>query len=267
MRKREEIGIKPSEWGIRWKRSDEVWRWVFDGRERETSMFVEIERAYIHWKLTSNNVSRFFSLPHTFLSLQEAHIVQHLLWKLFHIEQNLTKATESIEEENDKLPGLREKAKEKDAEVEKARKSLAEVQKNVMKMEKNIRRKERDVEEKVSTREGTTLSGFLSACLLFLTSLSNFHYYSHLPSVLQKPNLISLSQTLEHSRQKRTNAKNSIESTTRDLEKRKATEVTLTKALEDTERARDQAVEEQRRAMEKKGMALSKQDLAKYHEL
>lgn len=45
---------------------------------------------------------------------------------------------------------MRGKAKEKDAEVEKARKSLAEVQKNVMKMEKNIRRKERDVEEKVS---------------------------------------------------------------------------------------------------------------------
>lgn len=85
--------------------------------------------------------------------------------------------------------------------------------------------------------------------------------------LLQKPSLIALSQTLEHSRTKRSNAKNSIESTTRDLEKRKATETTLTKALEDTERARDQAIEEQRRAMEKKGMALSKEDLAQYHEL
>lgn len=83
----------------------------------------------------------------------------------------------------------------------------------------------------------------------------------------QKPQLETLSQTLSHSRTKRTNAKNTIESITRDLEKRKTNEESLKKALADTERAKDAAVEEQRRKAERQGMRLGKEDLAKYHEL
>lgn len=87
-----------------------------------------------------------YHLPHQ----QEAHITQHLLWKLFHIEASLTKAAALIEEESEKIPHLRTKVTDKETDVEKMRKELAEVNKNVLKMEKNIRRKERDVEEKVS---------------------------------------------------------------------------------------------------------------------
>lgn len=81
---------------------------------------------------------------------QDTAIIQHLLWKLYHIEAGIKSNTEQIEDKNEKLTELRTENAQHEEELKAAKKEVTRAQKEVGRQEKAVKKLEKDLEDKVS---------------------------------------------------------------------------------------------------------------------
>lgn len=161
---------------------------------------------------------------------KEAHIMQQILWRLFHIDQDITTNTASIKELNEKLKPQRKQQKKAEDKVNDARREQAQTQKEILQAEKSIKRRQRDVED-------------------------------------LRPALDGYGERLSHSQRKLENAEKLTQDVQRDLDRQNASLTKLQRDQEAVRRAADQAAEEQRLALESAGLTLSEADLSEYHNL
>lgn len=76
-------------------------------------------------------------------------VIHHLVWKLYHIQEQIDEARTEIEEKNAGIADLRQEQEEHEDRLRKARKEVASAQKHLHKQEKEVKKRERDLEEKV----------------------------------------------------------------------------------------------------------------------
>ncbi|CEH19151.1 cohesin complex subunit psm1 [Ceraceosorus bombacis] len=163
-------------------------------------------------------------------SERDAHILQHILWRLYHIEEELEQTSSTIDSESSKLPQLRKQVRDEESHVEQARKEVAQLDKDIAKQESSLRKRERELE------------------------------------ALQ-PSIGAIDEKIAHSNRRRTNAEELCVSVERDVERLTARIAKLRRDHDSAKDAADEAAEEQRRAAQERGQALSGQELAEYHEL
>ncbi|KAN0065181.1 Structural maintenance of chromosomes protein 1 [Thecaphora frezii] len=161
---------------------------------------------------------------------REAHIMQQIMWRLFHIEQDIEANKQAIDEQKEKLGPLRRLHRQADEKVNDARRQQGQAQKEILQAERMIKQKQREVEA-------------------------------------LRPTLDAYGERLAHSKRKLDNANKLSELVERDLEKQKASLSKLEKDQETVRKAADRAAEDQRRALESTGLTLSEADLAEYHGL
>ncbi|PWN30250.1 RecF/RecN/SMC protein [Jaminaea rosea] len=79
---------------------------------------------------------------------RDAHLLQLLLWQLYHIQQQLDKSREDIDEQNAHMPDLRKGVSTAEANVDTRRKEAANVLRDVSKAERDIKKRQKEIEEK-----------------------------------------------------------------------------------------------------------------------
>ncbi|CAO1619968.1 unnamed protein product [Sympodiomycopsis kandeliae] len=79
---------------------------------------------------------------------RDAHILQFLLWRLYHINEQLTSARNTIDQRNSDMSSLRQKQHQERNNVEARRKESATVKRDVSKLERDIKKRQREIEEK-----------------------------------------------------------------------------------------------------------------------
>ncbi|KDQ14832.1 hypothetical protein BOTBODRAFT_187573 [Botryobasidium botryosum FD-172 SS1] len=156
-------------------------------------------------------------------------VVSRLLWKLYHIGQNIENNTREIQAKNRDLAKLRKEQATHDKALESARAEQASVRSEVLKKEKAIKKKEKALETK-------------------------------------KPKLTEVETQILHSQRKLEKALAIGETVRRDEEKQVEKIAKLRTELDRTRKAADEAQEAQRRASQV-GMSLSEESLAEYRRL
>nr|WJN25071.1 condensin complex subunit [Tranzscheliella williamsii] len=158
------------------------------------------------------------------------HILNQILWRLFHIDQDIALNTEFVKEQNKNIRPLKLEHKKAEDAVNKARREQGQTQTEIIKAEKSIKYKQRDVED-------------------------------------LRPTLDAYQEKMAISQKKLENGARMSEQVARDLEKQQANLDKLENDRQTVQRAADRAAEEQRIALESAGLTLSEADLAEYHNL
>jgi structural maintenance of chromosome 1 len=78
-------------------------------------------------------------------------VIQHLLWKLYHIQEKIQTAKSQIDEKNESLTELRDVQTQHEEALKQARKKVASATKAVQKQDKEVKKREKELEEKVSS--------------------------------------------------------------------------------------------------------------------
>ncbi|KAI0084077.1 condensin complex subunit SMC1 [Irpex rosettiformis] len=156
-------------------------------------------------------------------------VLRRTLWKLYHIQEQLSSHAEEIKRQNGTLIDLRKEQKAYEAELEKARQEQAKARSSVMSKEKRIKKAEKGLEGK-------------------------------------RPELVQVEAQIAHSMRKRDNAQKMIEQVTKDADKQRAKLAALQRDLEVVRQAADEAQEAQRRATQG-NLALSEESLEEYRRL
>lgn len=76
-------------------------------------------------------------------------IIHHLLWKLYHIQDEISTSQTSIEEKKESMQDLTAEQEAHEANLSKARKEVASAQKQVLKQEKKVKTKEKEIADTV----------------------------------------------------------------------------------------------------------------------
>lgn len=84
-------------------------------------------------------------------------VIHHLLWKLYHIQDEITIAQAAIEEKKEGMTEILAEREAHEATLTKARKDVASAEKQVHKQEKKVKAKEKEVADKVNS----SLSSFV----------------------------------------------------------------------------------------------------------
>ncbi|KAJ1023907.1 hypothetical protein NDA13_004741 [Ustilago tritici] len=158
------------------------------------------------------------------------HILNHTLWRLFHINQDIELNTDFVKGQAKNMRPLRTEHKKAEEAVQRARRDQGQTQTEILQVEKAIKRKQRDVER-------------------------------------LRPTLDAYEEKIAISRKKIDNGARMTEQIQRDLERQQATLSKLERDQETVQRAADRAAEEQRRALQSAGLTLSEADLGEYHNL
>lgn len=159
---------------------------------------------------------------------RDAHILDLLLWQLYHIKEQLTSAGQTIDDRSASLKDLRRKQTQQERNVENRRKEAASVMRDIAKVERDIKKSQKQVEEK-------------------------------------QPSLDALDERTAHSQGKINAAQSNSIRVNEDLAKAKAELAKLEKDHASTQKAAKQAEEaEKARA---KGPKLSEADLDEYRNL
>nr|WJN25068.1 condensin complex subunit [Pseudozyma thailandica] len=158
------------------------------------------------------------------------HILDHILWRLFHIEEDIETNTDFIKAQAKNMRPLRSEHKKAEEAVQRARRDQGQTQTEILQVEKAIKRKQRDVED-------------------------------------LRPTLDAYEEKIAISRKKLDNGARMTEQVERDLEKQQANLAKLERDQQTVQRAADRAAEEQQRALESAGLTLSAADLGEYHNL
>lgn len=82
---------------------------------------------------------------------QENATIQHLLWKLYHIDQGIATNTASIADLNEQLKKLRSDHSSFDEAQKLAKKEVAKAVKDAGKAEKQVKKAEKSLEDSVSS--------------------------------------------------------------------------------------------------------------------
>ncbi|KAI0692899.1 cohesin complex subunit psm1 [Cytidiella melzeri] len=156
-------------------------------------------------------------------------ILRRTLWKLYHIQEQLSAHAEEIKRQNGTLVGLRKEQRAYEGELEKARQEQAKARSAVMSKEKRIKKAEKALDGK-------------------------------------RPELVQVEAQIAHSTRKRDSAQKMIEQVTKDADKQRAKLATLQRDLLAVKNAADAAQEAQRRATQS-NLALSEENLEEYRRL
>ncbi|CBQ73643.1 probable SMC1-chromosome segregation protein [Sporisorium reilianum SRZ2] len=158
------------------------------------------------------------------------HILNHILWRLFHINEDIELNTDFVKTQAKNMRPLRTDHKRADEAVLRARRDQGQTQTEILQVEKSIKRKQRDVED-------------------------------------LRPTLDAYEEKIAISRKKLDNGARMTEHVERDLAKQQANLTKLERDRETVQRAADRAAQDQQRALESAGLTLSEADLGEYHNL
>ncbi|CDR88460.1 probable SMC1-chromosome segregation protein [Sporisorium scitamineum] len=158
------------------------------------------------------------------------HILNHILWRLFHINQDIELNTDFVKTQAKNMRPLRTEHKKAEDAVLRARRDQGQTQTEILQVEKSIKSKQRDVED-------------------------------------LRPTLDAYEEKIAISRKKLDNGARMTEQVERDLAKQQANLAKLERDRETVQRAADRAAQEQQRALESAGLTLSEADLGEYHNL
>lgn len=168
-------------------------------------------------------------LPTSFFHLsQDAHVLQLLLWQLYHIQQKLQASRTGIDEQNARIPALRRDHSAEERNVESARKDAASALRDVSKAERDVQKRAKEIEEK-------------------------------------QPSLDALEERSAHSRRRIAGAERIIQEIERDVARSRADLAKLERDYENTSQAAQRAEDAER--ARGSGLSLSENDLDEYHEL
>lgn len=78
---------------------------------------------------------------------QDAAVLKHLLWKLYHVEAGISSNVQEIEEKNESLTALRENHSTYDDAQKAAKKEVVRAQKDVTKQEKVVKTQEKALDD------------------------------------------------------------------------------------------------------------------------
>lgn len=158
------------------------------------------------------------------------HILNHILWRLFHINEDIEHNTDFVKTQAKNMRPLRTEHKKADDALARARRDQGQTQTHILQVENSIKRKQRDVED-------------------------------------LRPTLDAYQEKIAISRKKLDNGARLTEQVERDLQKQQANLAKLESDRQTVQRAADRAAQEQRLALESAGLTLSEADLAEYHNL
>lgn len=159
---------------------------------------------------------------------RDAHILQLLLWQLYHIRQQLASSREAINAKNAAVVDLRSNQTQQERNVEDCRKQAATVMRGVSKAERELKKRQRQVEEK-------------------------------------QPSLDALDERTAHSKRKISAAERITSDIQRDLVKSRAELAKLERDYANAKEAAQRA--EAAEAARGQGLQLSEADLEEYNDL
>ena len=157
-------------------------------------------------------------------------IVSHILWKLFHFQQNMDANKAEIERQNEELMEFERVHEEANNQLEEARTEQARATRSVNRQERNIKKKEKELEAKESS-------------------------------------LVPLDEKIRLSQAHLKKYTNRIKEIERDREHQDTTVTALKKELAVVQKAQARFEKERERVAEETGTALSEADLSEYTRL
>lgn len=185
-------------------------------------------------------------------------MLQHVLWKLFHIQAGIDSASSSILSKNAELAKLRKEQGGVEREIAKVRKEQAETKTQISSKERALKGKEKSLDQEVRLPRA-------------LSPVPDAHRadrpLSPLATPLQASRLVSLKTQIEHSIRKIDNSTNLSGKVRKDEDRQQTTVDELRRHLAQVEQLAKEAEDEQKRLSQKKGQALSEADLAEYRQL
>ncbi|ORY27190.1 hypothetical protein BCR39DRAFT_538898 [Naematelia encephala] len=161
---------------------------------------------------------------------RDAMVQRHLLWRLFHLTNEITESTRKVEEANERLSDLRGTVAEDESALRNAKKEQAQAQLNARKREVNLKKAEKAYEDK-------------------------------------KPELVAVETQIEHSAKKARNAAHLLERVQKDEERQAESVKTLAKGKADIEKRMQEAAERQRQKSRSAGRVLTPAQLKQYRDL
>lgn len=184
---------------------------------------------------------------------QDEIVLQHVLWKLFHIQVGIDGASSSIESTNAELVKLRKEQGGVEREIARVRKAQAEVKTQISSKERGLKGKEKSLDQEVRHRRS----------LDWIQLAADMRS----PTLAQAARLVSLRTQIEHAIRKIENSSVLSGKVRKDEDRQKGTVSELQRNLAQVETLAKEAEDEQRRLSQKKGQALSEADLAEYRQL
>ncbi|BEJ14460.1 hypothetical protein CspHIS471_0402270 [Cutaneotrichosporon sp. HIS471] len=189
---------------------------------KKRSMLTEAK----HFKEQTAEVKQWEKL----MSSKDAMIQRHLLWRLYHITNEINNSTRQVEEASGQLTELRGTVDEKSNDLKEARKEYANAQLKVKSREGSVKKAVKALDDK-------------------------------------KPELVKVETEIEHSERKAKSTITLVERVQKD-QKRQADSVAVLKAGgAEIQKKMDEAREKQREQSQAAGRALTDADLAEYRRL
>ncbi|WWD15974.1 hypothetical protein CI109_100398 [Kwoniella shandongensis] len=161
---------------------------------------------------------------------KDALVQRHLLWKLYHLTNEINESTQRVEEASERLSDLRETATEADSSYRDGKKEQAQASLNVKKREASVKKAEKAYEDK-------------------------------------KPDLVAIETQIAHSEKKASNASTLVERVTKDEQRQAESLRNLEQGAEQVTQRMEEAGERQRQRSQAAGITLSGDDLNEYRRL
>ncbi|GMK58711.1 hypothetical protein CspeluHIS016_0601530 [Cutaneotrichosporon spelunceum] len=189
---------------------------------KKRSMLTEAK----HFKEQTAEVKQWEKL----MSSKDAMIQRHLLWRLYHITNEINNSARQVEEASDQLSGLRGTVDEKSNELKEARKEYANAQLKVKSREASVKKAVKALDDK-------------------------------------KPELVKVETEIEHSERKAKSTAALVERVQKDQKRQAESVATLKAGGAEIQKKMDEAREKQREQSQAAGRALTDADLAEYRRL
>ncbi|KAL7424073.1 Structural maintenance of chromosomes protein 1 [Cryptotrichosporon argae] len=190
--------------------------------QKKRSMLTEAK----HFKEQTAEIQQWEKLR----AAKDALVQRHLLWKLYHLTEEINEKTREVEEANERLTELRDAVAGNDQELGNARKDLGKAQLEVKRREARLKAVEKALEDK-------------------------------------KPELVAVQTQITHAETKRSKAERLAERVEKDEQRQAENLAALEDGAEAIKARMDEAREKQRQKSQAAGRALSATDLAEYRNL
>ncbi|CDZ96284.1 cohesin complex subunit psm1 [Phaffia rhodozyma] len=161
---------------------------------------------------------------------KEEVMIQHILWRLYHIQQGIDDASGNIVAKNQELDRLRANQSTKEKEILDARREQTRLKNQIGDEERNIKRREKNIDQENSR-------------------------------------LVTLETQITHAERKAQNAESLGVKVEKDAQRQTESLGSLRRDLAQVERLAQEAADEQQRLAERQGQALSEADLNEYRQL
>jgi structural maintenance of chromosome 1 len=161
---------------------------------------------------------------------QETLVTNHMVWRLFHIESEISTCQGNIEKADETLEEAKAVLNDEEAKVKEAKKQQAKANLAVKKQEAVVKAAEKEIEDK-------------------------------------RPGVLTLETQIDHSKRKVASTEKLVTSVEKDEARQATTVNNLNRDLRDAEQAAEAAAERQRIATEARGAAFSAADLEEYRGL